>query len=84
MCSLGRQPSRSFPLNNGIHGSSAATNRAAAIAPTNPRRDIFTLLLLYATNLYPSSRAAGFAKYVRMILAPARVIDVSVSIIARS
>ena len=33
---------------------------------------------------YPSRRAAGFAKYVRMMLAPARVIDVNVSIMARS
>src|ERR1019366_7722741 len=33
---------------------------------------------------HPSSRAAGLAKYVRMIPAPARVIEVRVSIIARS
>ena len=36
------------------------------------------------TGSYASSRAAGFAKYVKIIDAPARVIDVRLSIMVRS
>ncbi len=35
-------------------------------------------------TVYARNRAAGFAKYVKIMLAPARVIDVNVSIMARS
>jgi hypothetical protein len=42
LCSLGFHPSRFFPLNNGIHASSAANNGNEAIPPTNARRESFT------------------------------------------
>src|SRR5271165_5132389 len=42
------------------------------------------LHVMQGSHPYPNTRAAGFAKYVNIMLAPARVIDVSVSIMARS